>query len=89
MAQAKTSKSQSSTNNKLFIAVIICIGLVIAGFIGSFIMIDKSFVDTNIEYQRHFGRIQFRIREINLRLQNDPKDKEAIDALNDIVENDE
>ncbi len=88
MAQVKTSKSQSSTNNKLFIAVIICIGLVIAGFIGSFIMIDKSFVDTNIEYQRHFGRIQFRIREINLRLQNDPKNEEEIEMLNDTVEND-
>ena len=89
MAQVKTSKSQSSTNNKLFIAVIICIGLVVAGFIGSFIMIDKSFVDANIEYQRHFGRIQFRIREINLRLQNDPKNEEEIEMLNDTVENDE
>ena len=88
MAQVKTSKSQSSSDNKLFIAVIICIGLVVAGFIGSFIMIDKSFVDANIEYQRHFGRIQFRIREINLRLQNDPKDEEEIEMLNDTVEND-
>lgn len=88
MTQVKTSKSQSSSDNKLFIAVIICIGLVIAGFIGSFIMIDKSFVDTNIEYQRHFGRIQFRIREINLRLQNDPKNEEEIEMLNDTVEND-
>jgi hypothetical protein len=88
MAQVKTSKSQSSSDNKLFIAVIICIGLVVAGFIGSFIMIDKSFVDANIEYQRHFGRIQFRIREINLRLQNDPKNEEEIEMLNDTVEND-
>ena len=88
MAQVKTSKSQSISDNKLFIAVIICIGLVVAGFIGSFIMIDKSFVDANIEYQRHFGRIQFRIREINLRLQNDPKNEEEIEMLNDTVEND-
>jgi len=88
MAQVKTSKSQSSSDSKLFIAVIICIGLVVAGFIGSFIMIDKSFVDANIEYQRHFGRIQFRIREINLRLQNDPKNEEEIEMLNDTVEND-
>ena len=88
MAQVKTSKSQSSSDNKLFIAVIICIGIVVAGFIGSFIMIDKSFVDANIEYQRHFGRIQFRIREINLRLQNDPKNEEEIEMLNDTVEND-
>ncbi len=88
MTQVKTSKSQSSSDNKLFIAVIICIGLVVAGFIGSFIMIDKSFVDANIEYQRHFGRIQFRIREINLRLQNDPKNGEEIEMLNDTVEND-
>ena len=88
MAQVKTSKSQSSSDNKLFIAVIICIGLVVAGFIGSFIMIDKSFVDANIEYQRHFGRIQFRIREINLRLQNDPKNEEEIEMINDTVEND-
>jgi hypothetical protein len=88
MTQVKTSKSQSSSDNKLFIAVIICIGLVVAGFIGSFIMIDKSFVDANIEYQRHFGRIQFRIREINLRLQNDPKNEEEIEMLNDTVEND-
>lgn len=88
MAQVKTSKSQSSSDNKLFIAVIICIGLVVAGFIGSFIMIDKSFVDANIEYQRHFGRIQFRIREINLRLQNDSKNEEEIEMLNDTVEND-
>lgn len=89
MAQVKTSKSQSSSDNKLFIAVIICIGLVVVGFIGSFIMIDKSFVDANIEYQRHFGRIQFRIREINLRLQNDPKNEEEIEMLNDTVENQE
>ena len=88
MTQVKTSKSQSSSDNKLFIAVIICIGLVVAGFIGSFIMIDKSFVDANIEYQRHFGRIQFRIREINLRLQNEPKNEEEIEMLNDTVEND-
>lgn len=88
MTQVKTSKSQSSSDNKLFIAVIICIGLVVAGFIGSFIMIDKSYVDANIEYQRHFGRIQFRIREINLRLQNDPKNEEEIEMLNDAVEND-
>ena len=88
MAQVKTSKSQFSSDNKLFIAVIICIGLVVAGFIGSFIMIDKSFVDANIEYQRHFGRIRFRIREINLRLQNDPKNEEEIEMLNDTVEND-
>ena len=88
MAQVKTSKSQSSSDNKLFIAVIICIGLVVAGFIGSFIMIDKSFVDANIEYQRHFGRIQFCILEINLRLQNDPKNEEEIEMLNDTVEND-
>ena len=88
MAQVKTSKSQSSSDNKLFIAVIICIGLVVAGFIGSFIMIDKSFVDANIEYQRHFGRIQFRIREINLRLQNDPKNEEESEMRNDTVEND-
>ena len=87
MTQVKTSKSQSSSDNKLFIAVIICIGLVVAGFIGSFIMIDKSFVDANIEYQRHFGRIQFRIREINLRLQNDPKNEEEIEMIKDTVEN--
>ncbi len=89
MTQIKTSKFKTNSNNKLFVAVATCIVLVVAGFIGSYIMLRESYTKLNIDYQRHFNLIKFRIREINLRLQNDPKNKEAIDALNDTVENDE
>ena len=89
MTQVKTSKFKTNNNSKLFVAVATCIVLVVAGFIGSYIMLMESYVKLNIDYQRHFNRIQFRVREINLRLQNDPKDKEAIEMLNDTVENDD
>ena len=89
MTQIKTSKFKTNSNNKLFVAVATCIVLVVAGFIGSYIMLRESYTKLNIDYQRHFNLIKFRVREINLRLQNDPKNKEAIDALNDTVENDE
>lgn len=89
MTQIKTSKFKTNSNNKLFVAVATCIVLVVAGFIGSYIMLRESYTKLNIDYQRHFNLIKFRVREINLRLQNDPKNKEAIDALNDTVENNE
>lgn len=89
MTQIKTSKFKTNSNNKLFVAVVTCIVLVVAGFIGSYIMLRESYTKLNIDYQRHFNLIKFRVREINLRLQNDPKNKEAIDALNDTVENNE
>lgn len=89
MTQIKTSKFKTNSNNKLFVAVATCIVLVVAGFIGSYIILRESYTKLNIDYQRHFNLIKFRVREINLRLQNDPKNKEAIDALNDTVENDE
>lgn len=89
MTQIKTSKFKTNSNNKLFVAVATCIVLVVAGFIGSYIMLRESYTKLNIDYQRHFNLIKFRVREINLRLQNDPKNKETIDALNDTVENDE
>ena len=89
MTQIKTSKFKTNSNSKLFVAVVACIVLVVAGFIGSYIMLRESYTKLNIDYQRHFNLIKFRVREINLRLQNDPKNKEAIDALNDTVENDE
>lgn len=89
MTQIKTSKFKTNSNSKLFIAVATCIVLVVAGFIGSYIMLRESYTKLNIDYQRHFTRIKFRIREINLRLQNDPKNKEVIEMLNDTVENDD
>ena len=73
MTQIKTSKFKTNSNNKLFVAVVTCIVLVVAGFIGSYIMLRESYTKLNIDY----------------RLQNDPKDKEAIEMLNDTVENDD
>ena len=87
MTQVKTSKFKTNSNSKLFVAVVICIVLVVAGFIGSYIMLVESYIKLNIDYQIHFNQIQFRVREINLRLQNDPKNREEIEMLNDIVEN--
>lgn len=89
MTQIKTSKFKTNSNNKLFVAVATCIVLVVAGFIGSYIMLRESYTKLNIDYQRHFNLIKFRVREINLRLQNDPKNEEEIEMLNDMVENQE
>lgn len=89
MTQIKTSKFKTNSNNKLFVAVATCIVLVVAGFIGSYIMLRESYTKLNIDYQRHFNLIKFRVREINLRLQNDPKNEEEIEMLNDTVENQE
>lgn len=89
MAQPKISKPQSSSDKKLYIAVIICIVLVIASFIGNILLIRYSFEISNNEFHRHVNLVQSRLREVNLRVQNDPKNEEEIEMLNDTVENQE
>jgi len=88
MAQPKISKPQSSSDKKLYIAVIVCIVLVIASFIGNILLIRYSFEISNNEFHRHVNLVQSRLREVNLRVQNDPKNEEEIEMLNDTVEND-
>lgn len=83
----QNNKSQIKDDKRLFIAVIICIILVIASFIGNILIIDYSFSKLNVEYQKYFNQIQFRIREVNLRVQNDPKNEKEIEMLNEINEN--
>ena len=88
MAQTKISKPQASSDKKLHIAVIVCIVLVIASFIGNILLIRYSFEISNNEFHRHVNLVQSRLREVNLRVQNDPKNEEEIEMLNDTVEND-
>ena len=88
MAQTKISKPQSSSDKKLHIVVIVCIVLVIASFIGNILLIRYSFEISNNEFHRHVNLVQSRLREVNLRVQNDPKNEEEIEMLNDTVEND-
>lgn len=83
----QNNKSQIKDDKRLFIAVIICIILVIASFISNILIIDYSFGKLNVEYQKYFNQIQFRIREVNLRVQNDPKNEKEIEMLNNINEN--
>ncbi len=83
----QNNKSQIKDDKRLFFAVIICIILVIASFIGNILIIDYSFGKLNVEYQKYFNQIQFRIREVNLRVQNDPKNEKEIEMLNEINEN--
>ena len=83
----QNNKSQIKDDKRLFIAVIICIILVIISFIGNILIIDYSFGKLNVEYQKYFNQIQFRIREVNLRVQNDPKNEKEIEMLNNINEN--
>lgn len=83
----QNNKSQIKDDKRLFIAVIICIILVIASFIGNILIIDYSFGKLNVEYQKYFNQIQFRIREVNLRVQNNPKNEKEIEMLNEINEN--
>lgn len=83
----QNNKSQIKDDKRLFIAVIICIILVIASFIGNILIIDYSFGKLNVEYQKYFNQIQFRIREVNLRVQNDSKNEKEIEMLNEINEN--
>ena len=88
MTQPKLSKPQSSSDKKLHIAVIVCIVLVIASFIGNILLIRYSFEISNNEFHRHVNLVQSRLREVNLRVQNDPKNEEEIEMLTDTVEND-
>lgn len=83
----QNNKSQIKDDKRLFITVIICIILVVASFIGNILIIDYSFGKLNVEYQKYFNQIQFRIREVNLRVQNDPKNEKEIEMLNKINEN--
>lgn len=83
----QNNKSQIKDDKRLFIAVIICIILVIISFIGNILIIDYSFGKLNVEYQKYFNQIQFRIREVNLRVQNNPKNEKEIEMLNNINEN--
>ncbi len=87
MAQTKISKPQSSSDKKLHIAVIVCIVLVIASFIVNILLIRYSFEISNNEFHRHVNLVQSRLREVNLRVQNDPKNEKEIERLNDINTN--
>ncbi|MBB1503264.1 hypothetical protein HG471_000455 [Candidatus Saccharibacteria bacterium] len=87
MAQPKISKPQSSSDKKLHIAVIVCIVLVIVSFIGNILLIRYSFEISNNEFHRHVNLVQSRLREVNLRVQNDPKNEKEIERLNDINTN--
>ena len=83
----QNNNSQIKDDKRHCIAVIICIILVIASFIGHILIIDYSFGKLNVEYQKYFNQIQFRIREVNLRVQNDPKNEKEMEMLNNINEN--
>ena len=87
MAQPKLLKPQSSSDKKLYIAVIACIVLVIVSFVGNILLIRYSFEISNNEYHRHVNLVQSRLREVNLRVQNDPKNEKEIERLNDINTN--
>lgn len=87
MAQIKISKPQSSSDKKLYIAVVVCIVLVIASFIVNILLIRYSFEISNNEFHRHVNLVQSRLREVNLRVQNDPKNEKKIERLNDIHTN--
>ena len=78
MAQPKLSKPQSSSDKKLYIAVIVCIILVI---------VKIAFDTLDTDYHRYIKQTQSYLREVNLRVQNDPKNEKEIEKLNDINTN--
>lgn len=87
MAQPKTSKPQASSDKKLHIAVIVCIVLVIASFVANILLIKYAFETLDTDYNRYVKQTQSYLREVNLRVQNDPKNEKEIEKLNDINTN--
>lgn len=87
MAQTKISKPQSSSDKKLYIAVIVCIVLVIASFVANILLIKYAFDALDTDYHRYVEQTQSYLREVNLRVQNDPKNEKEIERLNDINTN--
>lgn len=87
MAQTKISKPQSSSDKKLYIAVIACIVLVIASFVANILLIKYTFDTLDTDYHRYIKQTQSYLREVNLRVQNDPKNEKEIEKLNDINTN--
>lgn len=87
MAQPKLSKPQSSSDRKLYIAVIVCIVLVIASFVANILLIKYAFDTLDTDYNRYVKQTQSYLREVNLRVQNDPKNEKEIERLNDINTN--
>ena len=87
MAQPKLSKPQSNSDKKLSIAVIACIGLVIVSFVANILLIKNAFDTLDTDYHRYIKQTQSYLREVNLRVQNDPKNEKEIEKLNDINTN--
>ena len=87
MAQPKISKPQSSSDKKLYIAVIACIVLVIVSFVANILLIKYVFETLDTDYNRYVKQTQSYLREVNLRVQNDPKNEKEIKRLNDINTN--
>ena len=87
MAQPKISKPQSSSDKKLYIAVIACIVLVIASFVANILLIKYAFDTLDTDYHRYVKQTQSYLREVNLRVQNDPKNEKEIERLKDINTN--
>ena len=87
MAQTKISKPQASSDKKLYIAVIVCIVLVIASFVANILLIKYVFETLDTDYNRYVKQTQSYLREVNLRVQNDPKNEKEIERLNDINTN--
>lgn len=81
MAQTKLSKPQSSSDKKLYIAVIACIVLVIVSFVANILMMEYAFNKLNFENQTSFHDLEYRIREVNLRLKNDPNNEKELKFL--------
>lgn len=87
MAQPKLSKPQASSDRKLYIAVIVCIILVIVSFVVNILLIKNAFDTLDTDYYRYIKQTQSYLREVNLRVQNDPKNEKEIEKLNDINTN--
>ncbi len=81
MVQPKLSKPQSSSDKKLYVAVIACIVLVIVSFIGNILIIEYTINKLNFENQTSFHDLEYRIREVNLRLKNDPNNEKELKFL--------
>ena len=75
----QNSKGQSRDDKRLFIVGLICIFLVIAS-----LLLDYAFTKMSLENQSSFHDLQVRIREVNMRLQNDPKNEDEIKNLEEI-----
>ena len=87
MAQPKLSKPQSSSDKKLYIAVIVCIILVMVSFVVNILLIKNAFDTLDTDYHRYIKQTQSYLREVNLRVQNDPKNEKEIEELSLLTRN--